>query len=337
MSAIEAVKASNPIEHVIEADLGPPARRSRSKLFWRCPVHGDKSPSLVVYPADGGGDWFCFGCQVGGDVFDYLQWRRGGDFKTAFQALAGAKPPRPGGRTERRRLVVQVAQHPPQDWQDRASRVIADCAAELWSPAGKRALAWLRNERGLSKDTLCHWWIGFNDAGGRDSAWRHGLKIRRGVVIPIWSEREQTFWRLKVRRPVGEPKYMTSWPDGSAFLWGVDNLEGHDLAFLCESELDGLLLQQMAGDLVAVVAQGSAGEAKRKNMVTWLPYLLHVSRLFVATDADESGERAAGFWLSQTRRARRARPPGGATDVTDAWRAGADLQAWVLEMLEVAA
>ncbi len=67
---------------------------------------------------------------------------------------------------------------------------------------------------------------------------------------------------------------------------------------------------------------------------TWLPYLLPVERLYVATDADAAGERAAAYWLEHTRRAHRVLPPLGQQDITDAHRAGADLRAWVRQILE---
>lgn len=334
MFTVQEVKQKHPIEHVIEADLGPPIRRSRGKLFWRCPFHPDKAPSFVVYPDDGG--FHCFGCLASGDVLDYIQRRDKVGFKGAFRTLAGADPPPPNGRAGKRERVIAVAEPPSEDWQARAWQVMVDCAAELWTPVGDRARAWLRNERGLTGETLQRWWIGFNHADGRDVSWRRGLKLRRGVVVPIWHEAGNWVWRLKVRRPVGSPKYMMAWPDGSAFLWGVDSLPGKNVAFLCESEFDGLLLWQEAGDLVAVVGQGGAGEAQARNVDTWLPYLLPVKRLFVATDNDDAGQRAAEYWMACTKRARRVLPPAGATDLTDAWRAGVDLRGWVQEILEKA-
>lgn len=36
--------------------------------FCCCPFHGEKTPSLKVYPGERG--WYCFGCHQGGDVID---------------------------------------------------------------------------------------------------------------------------------------------------------------------------------------------------------------------------------------------------------------------------
>jgi hypothetical protein len=35
----------------------------------RCPFHDDGTPSLHVY--DGGGGWFCYGCEAGGSIIDF--------------------------------------------------------------------------------------------------------------------------------------------------------------------------------------------------------------------------------------------------------------------------
>ena len=38
--------------------------------FMCCPFHGEKAPSLRVYPKTGG--WHCFGCGRGGSVIDFV-------------------------------------------------------------------------------------------------------------------------------------------------------------------------------------------------------------------------------------------------------------------------
>lgn len=39
--------------------------------FISCPLHGEKTPSLRIYPNDRG--WYCFGCGKGGDVIKFVQ------------------------------------------------------------------------------------------------------------------------------------------------------------------------------------------------------------------------------------------------------------------------
>lgn len=37
---------------------------------FKCPIHGDDHPSGQLYPVEG--KWWCFGCNRGGDVFQFL-------------------------------------------------------------------------------------------------------------------------------------------------------------------------------------------------------------------------------------------------------------------------
>lgn len=51
-----------------------------------CPFHGDKSPSMSVWTD---GRWRCFGCGVGGDVFEFVKLWHKCDFRGALQILSG--------------------------------------------------------------------------------------------------------------------------------------------------------------------------------------------------------------------------------------------------------
>ena len=55
------------------------------KGFMCCPFHGEKEPSLKVYPKSGG--WHCFGCERGGSVIDFVKEHEGCDFRTAVIAI----------------------------------------------------------------------------------------------------------------------------------------------------------------------------------------------------------------------------------------------------------
>lgn len=53
--------------------------------FMCCPFHGEKAPSLKVYPQTGG--WHCFGCERGGSVVDFVMEHENCDFRTAVIAI----------------------------------------------------------------------------------------------------------------------------------------------------------------------------------------------------------------------------------------------------------
>lgn len=53
--------------------------------FIRCPFHGEKTPSLKLYPGTGG--YHCFGCGAGGDVIDFTARLFGLDRPAALRRL----------------------------------------------------------------------------------------------------------------------------------------------------------------------------------------------------------------------------------------------------------
>lgn len=56
-----------------------------NKGFCHCPFHSEKTPSMKIYP-DG---FYCWGCNKGGDVIDFVQQMEGCDWKTAYHLLGG--------------------------------------------------------------------------------------------------------------------------------------------------------------------------------------------------------------------------------------------------------
>lgn len=50
-----------------------------------CPFHGERNPSLRIYPNTGG--WHCFGCGKGGSVIDFVMEQEGCNFSTAVIAI----------------------------------------------------------------------------------------------------------------------------------------------------------------------------------------------------------------------------------------------------------
>ncbi len=44
--------------------------KSGTRYYGKCPIHNDSHDSLCVYPEQA--KWWCFGCNAGGDVFDFI-------------------------------------------------------------------------------------------------------------------------------------------------------------------------------------------------------------------------------------------------------------------------
>ena len=77
----DAVKRS--VSAVSAAEmLGLKANRAG---FCQCPIHGEKTGSLKLYPGNRG--WHCFGCHRGGSVIDLVMAVDGVDFHGAIREI----------------------------------------------------------------------------------------------------------------------------------------------------------------------------------------------------------------------------------------------------------
>lgn len=121
-----------------------------------CPFHEERSPSFHVTPAKG--LYHCFGCQVGGDVIDFLERIEHLTFQEAVEKLAGrfgielryedsgAGPRRPQG--ERTRLLE-------------AHKAAAAYYAEQLSSAEAVVGRQFLDERGFDAAAAAHFGVGF--------------------------------------------------------------------------------------------------------------------------------------------------------------------------------
>ena len=82
---IASVRERSRIEDVV-GDYVALRNAGGGALKGLCPFHDEKTPSFQVTPARG--LYYCFGCQVGGDVIDFLQRQQNLSFVEAVQVLA---------------------------------------------------------------------------------------------------------------------------------------------------------------------------------------------------------------------------------------------------------
>src|SRR5262245_6222871 len=109
----DSLKGRLDLATVVTGYLGPaPGRRGSGRLWWRCPFHPDKNPSLRVK----GGSWRCFGCKASGDAASFVMKYKGVAFVEAIRILDDG---RPGGRPPRTARAVpsgHEAGPPAADW-----------------------------------------------------------------------------------------------------------------------------------------------------------------------------------------------------------------------------
>lgn len=175
-----------------------PLKKTGANFKAPCPFHSEKSPSFVVSPERQ--IWHCFGCGKGGDVFTFLMDYEHVDFPEALRDLA-------------KRAGITLEQ---KSWQagsaSKKEKIFAinSIASEFYHyilithPAGKKALEYLINERGITMDLINTFMIGFAPTSGealsnyllekkkqiREDLMEAGISIvRRGRVADFFINR----------------------------------------------------------------------------------------------------------------------------------------------------
>ena len=118
-------------------------RAGTNRFVGLCPFHDERTPSFGINPVEK--VYYCFGCQASGDLFSFVMETEGVDFKGALELVAQRSgvtlelEAEPAGavkaRRSRERQLATV---------DRAASFYA---AHLWSPAGRRVVAYLAGPR----------------------------------------------------------------------------------------------------------------------------------------------------------------------------------------------
>ena len=133
-----------------------------------------------------------------------------------------------------------------------------------------------------------------------------------GVVLP-WFDGDRPSL-VKVRR-LGlfkGPKYIEVFRDRPVIYPGWSSVRSGGTLIVCEGEFDALLVaQELAALDVSVITLGSASSQPPPGATD---LLCTASRLFVATDGDDAGDRSASKWPAH---ARRVRPPTPDKDWTE--------------------
>ena len=221
-------------------------------------------------------------------------------------------------------------------WQERSLAFIQVCKVALWNRTGLKALTWLREDCGLSDDTIQRYLLGYNLADRYEPSYKWGLKegkvwLPRGVVIPTVID--NVLWSIDIQR--SSSNYKNYKIRGSKFaLFGADNLRGAWLIMLVGNELDAMLAGQEIGDVVGVATFGN--EVWNIDMDTWGCYLMPAQAILVALDSDSAGKKvdALSRLSPQIHPIRIPVLHQGDKNITDYLRSGGDLWEWFKYNLE---
>ncbi|MYE65460.1 MAG: DNA primase, partial [Acidimicrobiaceae bacterium] len=308
---IAKVRAATDIVAVISEHTE--VKRSGRQWMARCPLHGERTPSLSVSPDKG--VYYCFGCQRSGDVITFVQEIEGLDFAGAVEMLAAragiqlhyTSRDESAARGRRKRLLEAV-----EKARDFYHQRLLD-----GRDAGP-ARHYLRS-RGYDGDLVRRWKLGWAPAHGealvqhlrlpddelRDSGLgrlndrgRQYDFFRGRVLFPINDERgEVVGFGGRVMPGADGPKYLNTSTeartyDKSRVLYGLHEhrrqIVKEGQAVVCEGYTDVIGCAEAGIDL----AVATCGTALTEDHVRLLKRF-SAGRLVLAFDADAAGAAAA--------------------------------------------
>src|SRR5918996_6663700 len=280
-----------------------------------CPFHKEKTPSFSVSPAKE--IFYCFGCQKGGSVFNFVMEIERVTFPEAIKIVAeksGVPLPKmiDDGRFEARKRdsdeVIELNQWALQWWQD-----------QLQSKAATSVRQYLK-QRGLTEETTKTFRLGFapdswealsthlrQKGASQEQLERSGLVVKKDeggsydrfrgrLIFPVMDiQGKPIAFGGRTLDPEGEPKYLNS-PETSAYtkgrhLFGLnltrDEIRRNGFAILVEGYLD-LIVPYQFGVRNVVASLGTALTPEQVKLMGRF-----ARKVVVNYDGDRAGVQAA--------------------------------------------
>lgn len=310
---IDRVRAAADMVEIVSTHTD--LRRAGVRYTGLCPFHEERSPSFSVHAEEK--LYHCFGCGVGGDVFDFVTEIENIDFPAAVELLA-----------DRYGVEVTREQEDPQAEQRRKARnrltELLERAAMFYSaflqdaPEARKARDYLAS-RGLGEEVLRQFGIGYapsawdtlimrgqqagfsvNELGAAGLAQKGrsgGMydRFRERITFPIRDARGRAVgFGARAMRDDQKPKYLNS-AENELFhkgdiLYGIDiarpAMAKAGYALVVEGYTDVLALHQ-AGLAQAVGVMGTAITEPQLALLS-----ATVDTVVLALDADAAGRKA---------------------------------------------
>lgn len=316
---------------------GHPLKRkpSNSEFEGSCPWCGGKDRFNIVIDKRGE-RYFCRVCGRKGDAIQYLRDYRKMSFLEACKYLKikpSANRALQHGLGKKKTIEVWTPKEsipPSKQWQEQAAEYIDTFQFHLWAYQGIKAREFLHS-CGLNDSTMKTAGLGVNtiDRFINYEDWGfHAERNQKGNLKKVWMPPGITFsledQRIRIRRFEGEPRYVNV--SGSNMKPMVISEDKFSVVIIVESDIDAWLIWQEAGDLVGVVALGSA--VMRSDKTTH-DLLMRAKIILLSLDADEAGARESQeWWKVHYPKAKRWPVPIG-KDPSEAWKQGLNIREWI--------
>jgi DNA polymerase I-like protein with 3'-5' exonuclease and polymerase domains len=274
-----------------------------------CPACGGNNRFHVWPDQEEGGQFWCRRCGKSGNVIGYLMYFRGMSYEQAF-TISGISPHRSlRGRNitvNQAALKVLHNDQPGVQWHLQSRGFLKGSIKYLWDSRYIVFRNWLNIDRGLKEETIrsanlgwspLDWYTERKNWGLpekiKDDGTESKLWIPAGLVIPCFHSGE--LQRLRIRRhniTEGNRYYVLPGSSSIPMILG-----DRDIFIIVESELDALLLWQETGDLVGVIALGSALIRPDEEISKMLH---HSKKILISLDNDKAGAKESWqWWLSR--------------------------------------
>ena len=308
MDQVQEIKQKVDIVELIQEHLQ--LKKAGRNYKGLCPFHGEKTPSFMVNPELQ--IFKCFGCQVGGDAYTFLQKIEGMDFYESLQTLA-------------KRTGVTIISYRPTGQEELREKLIRinSMAAEYYHylltkhELGKKALEYLK-KRKINDESIEKFKLGFAPEGW-DYLFKYltqkkkfetadlervGLitktydRFRNRIIFPLLSPRGQTLGfagRLMPDSTDKSGKYVntseTEIYHKSEMLYGLDitrsEIKAVGFAVVVEGEIDCIASYQ-SGIKKVVAIKGSALTDRQVEILRRI-----CDTAVLALDTDVAGDAAA--------------------------------------------
>jgi DNA primase len=311
---VDSIKQRNSIADVV-ANHGVVLRDSGAHLVGLCPFHQDEHPSFAVYPETR--SFYCFGCNAGGDVIDFVRRADNLSFREALERLSNGQAPTPSNSPRPEILSLD-------------DRMILTAATAVYHETllkTPKALKYLEG-RGIGMPVVRRCRLGYSDGRSlRPYLQRHRLSLRRATEMGLlWAKGSrgetmagrivipelrggQCIWMLgRALDDERQPKYRgLSLPKP---ILGYERVRGRHRVFVTEGTFD--YLTGVAWGLPMCALLGTQVRAER------LSFLQRTRRVLIVFDNDVPGrEAAAGLAQSLGSLARVIALPEGVKDLSE--------------------
>jgi DNA primase len=306
--AVEDIRAAVDIVDVVGEYV---SLKKKGKHFVAlCPFHSEKTPSFTVNREKQ--IYYCFGCQNGGDIYNFLMEYEHLDFTEALEKLADRAGielvPQKGTSRENKKdqklLAINLA----------AARYFYACFSE---PKGKEALAYLIG-RDVNVETRKKFKIGYAPSGwgelidhlmqeeflpkdmeragiaGTKDDHKYYTRFRNRLMFPIENVKGEIIGFGGRILADGEPKYLNS-PETPMFqkkhnLYAINLALGEmkrtSTALLMEGYMD-VVMSHQHGFTNAVASLGTAFTKEQAALLT-----RYVQEVVLVYDSDAAGRKA---------------------------------------------